>query len=78
MHVIFRPAADPKPAKPKISFPPTAADFHTIQDGLPSDPKPAFRLTRRYSIHELALADEASEPTPNMGLPPIVKGVWFL
>jgi hypothetical protein len=33
------------------------------------DPKPSFRLTRRCSIRELALADEASEPhhTPAYG-----------
>jgi hypothetical protein len=39
------------------------------------DPEPSFRLTRRCSILELALADEASEPTirQDTGLPPIVR-----
>jgi len=32
------------------------------------DPKPSFRLTRRCSIRELALADEAGDPT--------TAGIW--
>ena len=46
---------------------------HTFSHGL--DPKPSFRLTRGCGIRELALADEASEPTirRDRGLPPIVK-----